>query len=184
MRAVFCCLLLVAACGAVEPAELDAADPGPDAEAPLDAAVDAMPVQCTPSTTTCDDATGTFLACDASGTGTPVVCPLGCHPTVERCYDVNPSNNLAGYLDMTASAPAIEIPDGSSIDTTSGVVTTPSGPLSVTLDIVPDEDDPYALLAARDAAGELLAEVRVGPDFKLSAASAGAWVADEFRQPD
>lgn len=63
-------------------------------------------------------------------------------------------------------------------------LTTPSGPLSVTLDIVPDEDDPYALLAARDAAGELLAEVRVGPDFKLSTASAQAWIADEFRQPD
>ncbi|HXE40535.1 MAG TPA: hypothetical protein VN639_18885 [Azonexus sp.] len=58
------------------------------------------------------------------------------------------------------------------------------GPVVVSLDIEPDEDDPYALLAARDAAGELLAEVRVGPDFKLSAASARAWVADEFRQPD
>lgn len=60
----------------------------------------------------------------------------------------------------------------------------PAGPLSISLDIEPDEDDPYALLAARDAAGELLAEVRVGPDFKLSAASARAWIADEFRQPD
>lgn len=58
------------------------------------------------------------------------------------------------------------------------------GPVFVSLDIEPDEDDPYALLAARDAAGELLAEVRVGPDFKLSAASARAWIADEFRQPD
>lgn len=63
-------------------------------------------------------------------------------------------------------------------------LTTPSGQLSITLDIVPDEDDPYALLGARDAAGELLAEVRVGPEFKLSAASAHAWVEDEFRRPE
>lgn len=58
------------------------------------------------------------------------------------------------------------------------------GPIVVTLDIVPDDDDPYAVLAARDAAGEALAEVRVGPEFKLSAASANAWIADAFRRPD
>ncbi|MDP3538751.1 MAG: hypothetical protein Q8S26_08610 [Azonexus sp.] len=49
-----------------------------------------------------------------------------------------------------------------------------------------NDPDPYpmALLAAEDAAGDQLAEVRVAPDFKLSASSALAWVADEFRQPD
>ncbi|UCV12517.1 hypothetical protein KI614_04670 [Dechloromonas denitrificans] len=59
-----------------------------------------------------------------------------------------------------------------------------NGPILVTLDIVADEDDPYATLGAQDAAGELLAEVRVGPDFKLSASSARAWIEDEFRTPD
>jgi hypothetical protein len=63
------------------------------------------------------------------------------------------------------------------------VVTAPSGRLTVTLDIVPDEDDPHALLAAQDAAGEVLARVRVDPGFKLSAASAGAWIEDDFRKP-
>jgi hypothetical protein len=63
------------------------------------------------------------------------------------------------------------------------VVTAPSGRLTVTLDIVPDEDDPHALLAAQDAAGEVLARVRVAPGFKLSAASAGAWIEDDFRKP-
>jgi hypothetical protein len=43
--------------------------------------------------TTCDDGTGMLLVCDASGMGTPVACPLGCHPTIER-YDLNPSNSL------------------------------------------------------------------------------------------
>src|SRR5437773_3798933 len=50
----------------------------------------------------------------------------------------------------------------------------------VTLDIVPDEDDPYALLGAHDEAGEQLAQVRVAPSFKLSAASAEAWVEGGF----
>lgn len=62
-------------------------------------------------------------------------------------------------------------------------VSTPSGLVRVTLDIVPDEDDPHALLAAWDALGEPLAQVRVAPDFKLAAASANAWLADDFRRP-
>ena len=58
-----------------------------------------------------------------------------------------------------------------------------SGRIDVTLDIVPDEDDPHALLAAFDAAGDVLARVRVGAGFKLNAASASAWIDDEFRKP-
>lgn len=63
------------------------------------------------------------------------------------------------------------------------VVNAPSGRISVTLDIVPDEDDPHAWLAAFDAAGEALARVRVAPGFKLNAARASAWVDDDFRKP-
>jgi hypothetical protein len=53
----------------------------------------------------------------------------------------------------------------------------------VTLDIVPDEDDPHAVLAAQDVFGESLATLRVKPDFRLSAASATAWIEDGFRKP-
>ncbi len=56
--------------------------------------------------------------------------------------------------------------------------------VSVSLDIVPDEDHPYATLAARDDAGELLGEARVAADFRLSAASASAWIDGGFRRPD
>jgi hypothetical protein len=63
------------------------------------------------------------------------------------------------------------------------VVSAPSGRITVTLDIVPDEDDPHALLAAHDATGEALARVRVAAGFKLGAASAGAWIANNFRKP-
>ena len=55
--------------------------------------------------------------------------------------------------------------------------------LDVTLDIVPDEDEPYALLTALDQFGEQLAQVQVAPNFKLSKASAAAWVENEFRRP-
>ena len=59
-----------------------------------------------------------------------------------------------------------------------------SGRIGVTLDIVPDDDDPHALLAARDAAGEELAQVRVASGFKLNKASASAWIDAGFRRPD
>jgi len=62
-------------------------------------------------------------------------------------------------------------------------INAPSGRISVTLDIVADEDDPYALLTAQDATDEQLAQVRVSPGFKLSKASANAWIEDGFRQP-
>jgi hypothetical protein len=53
----------------------------------------------------------------------------------------------------------------------------------VTLDIVPDEDDPHALLAAQDAFGETLAKLRVAPNFRLTAASATAWIEAGFGKP-
>lgn len=62
-------------------------------------------------------------------------------------------------------------------------VDTPAGRITVTLDIVPDEYDPHALLAAHDALGEQLAEVRVHAGFKLSVNSASAWLADDFSRP-
>ncbi len=54
----------------------------------------------------------------------------------------------------------------------------------VTLDIVADDDDPYAMLAAHDVIGDEAANVRVRPDFKLSAASAIAWIENGFRKPN
>jgi hypothetical protein len=63
------------------------------------------------------------------------------------------------------------------------VVATPGGPVTVTLDIVPDDDDPHALLAASDPAGGHLANCRVVAEFKLTPASAAAWIEDEYRRP-
>jgi hypothetical protein len=57
------------------------------------------------------------------------------------------------------------------------------GRITVKLDIVPDEDQPYATLSAVDAQGEELASVKVRADFRFNVGSASAWVADEFRRP-
>jgi len=65
----------------------------------------------------------------------------------------------------------------------STVVSTADGELKVTLDIVPDEDNPYALLSAFDEMGERVAQVRVAPDFKLSPSSAQTWIENNFRAP-
>ena len=56
--------------------------------------------------------------------------------------------------------------------------------ITVTLEIVPDEDDPYANLKAFDAYGAQLAHVRVSPSFKLSKASAERWAENEFAKPN
>jgi hypothetical protein len=55
-------------------------------------------------------------------------------------------------------------------------VTGDFGSVEVSLDIIPDEDDPSALLTAHDDAGAQLAQVRVAPSFKLSVTSASAWI--------
>ena len=57
---------------------------------------------------------------------------------------------------------------------------TPTGRIEVTLDIVPDDDDAHALLAATNAEGERLGGVRVGAGYKLNGTSAAAWVAGGY----
>ena len=51
-----------------------------------------------------------------------------------------------------------------------------SGRIRVALQIVPDEDNPYAVLTARDESGVQLGEARVAPTFKLTSAGAEAWI--------
>ena len=62
-------------------------------------------------------------------------------------------------------------------------VTAKAARVTVSLDIVPDEDNPHGILAALDEDGTQLAEVRVAPSFKLSRASAVAWVEGGFARP-
>ena len=64
------------------------------------------------------------------------------------------------------------------------VVDGDAGRITVTLDIVADDDDPYAVLSATHAAGDTLAQVRVSAGFRLNTGSASRWIADDFRRPD
>lgn len=57
------------------------------------------------------------------------------------------------------------------------------GRISVTLDVVADEDDPHAMLSAHDANEQQLGRVRVGAGFKLNKSSANAWIDGGFRPP-
>jgi hypothetical protein len=50
-------------------------------------------------------------------------------------------------------------------------------------DIVADEDDPHALLSAHDVTGAQVAQLRVAVNFRLSLASATAWVEGGFAKP-
>ena len=62
-------------------------------------------------------------------------------------------------------------------------VSTGSANYVVTLDIVTDEFDPHALLAAADADGLQVAQVKVAAGFKLNSASALRWVETGFARP-
>ncbi len=46
----------------------------------------------------------------------------------------------------------------------------------VDLDVVPDEDDPHAIVTAYDGAGEIVHRARVAANFKLTSASALRWL--------
>ncbi|MDO8286941.1 MAG: hypothetical protein Q7T69_18175 [Rhodoferax sp.] len=62
-------------------------------------------------------------------------------------------------------------------------VTARSERITVSLDIVPDEENPYAVLSAVDDGGASLAEVRVAPSFTLNRSSAVAWAEAGFVRP-
>lgn len=54
--------------------------------------------------------------------------------------------------------------------------------MRVDLDVVPDEDDPHAILTVRDAAGETVTRSRVPADFKLTSESARKWIEGGARE--
>ena len=63
-------------------------------------------------------------------------------------------------------------------------VDTDEGEIRITLDIVPDDDDPWGVLSAFDADDQQLASVRVAANFKLDLKSAWRWIEKDYRSPD
>lgn len=64
------------------------------------------------------------------------------------------------------------------------MVSTDTADFRINLDIVPDEDDPYAWLSASDADQVELAKVRVRPNYVLNQKNARLWIENDFRRPD
>ena len=62
-------------------------------------------------------------------------------------------------------------------------IETEQGRVLVKLDVVPDEDDPHAVLSAQDAEGRELASWRVAASHKLNARTALAWAEKGFARP-
>jgi len=60
---------------------------------------------------------------------------------------------------------------------------TARGRIQVLLDITPDEDNPFAMLTAKDEAGEQLAQVKVSAGFRFTESAAAAWVENDFLKP-
>ncbi len=63
------------------------------------------------------------------------------------------------------------------------IVNGTSGRVTVLLDVVPDEDSPYAVLSAQDERGATVAEFKVDAGFKLNRQTAQAWADAEFAKP-
>jgi hypothetical protein len=83
---------------------------------------------CEPDTSSC--ANNQTVHCASNGTVQEIEdCFLGCNQTGERCVDVNPSNGLAGYLDMTDDAPVVVLSNGAVIDTDAGTLRNGDGTL-------------------------------------------------------
>jgi len=58
-----------------------------------------------------------------------------------------------------------------------------AGRITVALDIVPDDDEPRAMLRATDEGGAEIAQVKVSAGFRLNRASATAWADGGFGRP-
>jgi hypothetical protein len=76
---------------------------------------------CAPNETVC--ANGAVQTCDAGGNVvSSEACALGCFEVEPRCRNIDPSNNLATFIDMAVSPPDLDLSQGGGIATSSGVV--------------------------------------------------------------
>lgn len=93
----------------------DGVDASPDASAP-----------CAPDSIVCDDASGIYVECSASGTvAVEIRCSLGCATGAEKCVEITPGNGLAPYVDMVrdrTDLPSVAFAGTSRIQAGDGVV--------------------------------------------------------------
>ncbi len=121
---------LMAGCGEVTGVDADAEPPSQtdaqtgtnDAGDPDSSASDAGESDvCEPETSVCAD--GEERICDEDGAwGEPRDCALACDEEGLRCLDIEPSNGLGAFWDEAAESLALELPDGATIDTSTGAI--------------------------------------------------------------
>jgi hypothetical protein len=133
-------ILLVAACGSVNAEKPDGGS-GSDAttsDAAIDAEIDAPPAACTETTCTND----TLAVCGTDGmVERTEACNLGCFDQT-RCNLIDPSNGLASSVDQAATQGDITLPDGTTINTDTGVVTGLQGAIAVATSTVTQAGGP------------------------------------------
>ncbi len=138
------------------------------------------PFQCTPSTTTCEQQQ--LIVCDAVGHATITACPLGCHPSLTRCYDLTPSNvGITACLDASASEPDVAIPDGAIINTDDGTITTAAGtPINVASDLIAAPTDGVAVRCFKMKSASIGNVVAVGTPALAIAATGSVTLTGEL----
>jgi len=83
---------------------------------------------CQPGAATCDQ--DRLVVCDPSGTATTATsCSLGCADTKDHCLTFTPSNGLETAFAGALSQPDVIIPDGTSINTDTGLLLGPDNKL-------------------------------------------------------
>jgi hypothetical protein len=64
------------------------------------------------------------VTCDGQGNVTATTtCAVGCNASAMRCNKVDPSNDLAMFLDDAESAPDVVLVGAATIDTTAATIT-------------------------------------------------------------
>jgi hypothetical protein len=112
-------VMALVACGKVD---------NPDkVDAPGGGGSDAPPAVC-PAGTTAVCTGDQLTTCDAQGQAIKTeTCAVGCNASQPRCNKLEPSNNLAMFLDEAASAPDLVLTGAATINTDTGAITDGAG---------------------------------------------------------
>ncbi len=128
--------------GSVDSADAAPGDPDSavirDAEIPLDAPPAAV---CSPDEVLRCEADDLVICNEDGSAEHDVTCALGCDDTGPRCRDVDPSNDLAGFLDEADQEPVADLGDSATINTDTGQVEVDGVPVAITSFVTGDEPE-------------------------------------------
>lgn len=115
----------------IDAANIDAADAGVDAAGDSAIEIDGSSPLCIPNQPLrCEGSN--LVSCNGDGTGEiSEACVLGCRAVELRCTDVDPSNGLAQYLDMTAGEPDLDLGATATLNADDGTVLVNGSPVAV-----------------------------------------------------